>query len=151
MKPPRFKDYDQCQTIFFPSDIGESIPQTAPVRLISRIVDGLDIGSLMETYRLEGCPAYNPRMMLKLLFYAYMNNIYSCRRIEREAAQNIHFMWLSGRQYPSFSTINRFRSERLKKCINSFFCRSGQSISRGGYTELRGTICRWYQDRIGSQ
>lgn len=136
MKHPRFKDYDQGQTILFPEDIGERIPTHAPVRLISRIVDGLEIGTLMETYRLEGCPAYNPRMMLKLLFYAYMNNIYSCRRIEREAAQNIHFMWLSGRQYPSFSTINRFRSERLKTCINALFAEVVKVLVEAGVVSL---------------
>ena len=136
MKRVRFKDYDQGQIILFPADMGESIPEHAPVRLISRIVDGLEIGALMETYRMEGCPAYNPRMMLKLLFYAYMNNIYSCRRIEREAAQNIHFMWLSGRQYPSFSTINRFRSERLKKCINALFIEVVKVLVEAGVVSL---------------
>ena len=136
MKRVRFKDYDQGQIILFPADMGESIPEHAPVRLISRIVDGLEIGALMETYRMEGCLAYNPRMMLKLLFYAYMNNIYSCRRIEREAAQNIHFMWLSGRQYPSFSTINRFRSERLKKCINALFIEVVKVLVEAGVVSL---------------
>lgn len=116
--------------------MGESIAPNAPVRLISKIVDGLNLNSLLSTYRLEGCPAYHPRMMLKLLFYAYMNNIYSCRRIEREAAQNIHYMWLSGRQYPSFSTINRFRSERLKSCINSLFVEVVKVLVEAGVVSL---------------
>ena len=136
MKSPRFKPYEQGQTILFPADMGERIPEHAPVRLISRIVDGLELSPLLETYRIEGCPAYHPRMMLKLIFYAYMNNIYSCRRIEREASQNIHFIWLSGAQYPSFATINRFRSERLKKCINDLFIQVVKVLVEAGVVSL---------------
>ena len=34
---------------------------------------------------------------------------------------NIQYMWLSGNQHPSFSTINRFRSEHMKDCVSSLF------------------------------
>ena len=60
-------------------------------------------------------------MLLKVVFYAYMNNIYSCRKIEDALKYHIHYMWLSGSQTPSFSTINRFRSEHLKDTVNKLF------------------------------
>ena len=47
-----------------------------------------------------------------------MNNIYSCRKIEDALKYNIHYMWLSGSQTPSFCTINRFRSEHMKNAVN---------------------------------
>ena len=50
-----------------------------------------------------------------------MNNVYSCRKTAKCLDENINYMWLSGGQYPSFSTINRFRSERLKNHINQLF------------------------------
>jgi transposase len=59
--------------------------------------------------------------IIAAVLYAYMNNVYSCRKIEDCLNQHIHYMWLSGSQYPSFSTINRFRSEHLKEGINSLF------------------------------
>ena len=33
-------------------------------------------------------------MMLKVILYAYMNNIYSCRRIESLLKRDIHFIYL---------------------------------------------------------
>ncbi|KAA6344174.1 hypothetical protein EZS27_008189 [termite gut metagenome] len=116
-----FKSYDQGQTELFPSRLDGRIGVNSPVRLINSIVDKLEIGSLLESYCGGGTSAYHPRMLLKVVFYAYMNNVYSCRRIEDCLNQNIHYMWLSGSQYPSFSTINRFRSEHLKDRINSLF------------------------------
>jgi transposase len=47
-----------------------------------------------------------------------MNNIYSCRKVEKQLLENIHYMWLSGNQTPDFSTINNFRSLHLKATIN---------------------------------
>ena len=78
----QFKFYNQSQGELFPSYLGEKIPKTHHVRLLSGIIDALDITELMSTYKSFGCPAYHPRMLLKVVFYAYMNNIYSCRKIE---------------------------------------------------------------------
>jgi len=121
MAKVQFKFYNQEQGELFPSFIGEKIPNQHPVRLLSGIVDALDITDLTETYKAFGCPSYHPRMLLKVVFYAYMNNIYSCRKIEDVLKYHIHYMWLSGSQTPSFSTINRFRSEHMKDCINRLF------------------------------
>ncbi len=52
-------------------------------------------------------------MLLKVIVYAYLYNIYSGRQMEKQLQENIHFMWLSGISRPDFRTINRFRSERL--------------------------------------
>lgn len=116
-----FKNYNPGQLTLFPVRLDERISSDSPVRLISRIVDGLDLGELISTYKFDGCSAYHPRMLLKVVFYAYMNNIYSCRRIASIMEYHLHYMWLSDCQYPSFSTINRFRSEHLKEHINLLF------------------------------
>lgn len=59
-------------------------------------------------------------MMLKVIVYAYMNNIYSCRKIEKLLSRDIHFIWLAGYEKPDFITINRFRN-RVKDEINKIF------------------------------
>jgi hypothetical protein len=61
-----------------------------------------------------GRPAYHPKMMWKVILYAYANRIYSSRQIDKQLKENIYFMWLSGHQTPDFRTVNRFRSERMK-------------------------------------
>lgn len=121
MKKVTFKKYEQGQIQLFPARLDERIGENHPVRLINSIVDDLDLTDLIKQYESGGTSPYNPRMLLKVVFYAYMNNVYSCRKISKCLDENIHYMWLSGGQYPSFSTVNRFRSERLKKHINRLF------------------------------
>jgi transposase len=109
-----------CPTLF-PASLDEKIPVDAPVRLINQIVDNLDISKIIETYKGGGTSSYHPLMMLKLVLYSYLNNVYSCRRIEKQNLENIHYMWLSGLQEPDHNTINNFRSSHLKDSINTIF------------------------------
>jgi transposase len=131
-----FKDYNQGLLNLFPSRLDENISSNSPVRMINQVVDELDIGCLLSTYQGGGTSSYHPRMLLKVLFYAYLNNIYSCRNIEKLMHENIHYMWLSGSQYPSFSTINRFRTEHVKDCINSLFVQVVEMLVELGYLSL---------------
>ncbi len=131
-----FKDYNQGLLNLFPSRLDENISSESPVRVINQIVDELDISRLLSSYQGGGTSSYHPRMLLKVLFYAYLNNIYSCRKIEKVMQENIHYMWLSGSQYPSFSTINRFRSEHIKDCINSLFVQVVEMLVELGYVSL---------------
>ena len=48
-----------------------------------------------------GTSSYHPRLMLKVLIYGYLTNLYSSRKIEQALHQNIHFMWLRGMSYPA--------------------------------------------------
>lgn len=74
-------------------------------------------------------------MMLKVLFYAYLNNIYSCRKIEKALQENIHFLWLSGNSTPD-RTINDFRGKRLKEDIKSLFSAIVLLLQESGYVSL---------------
>ncbi|MCJ7448001.1 MAG: transposase [Bacteroidales bacterium] len=92
-----------------------------PVRVVNQIIDSLDIDLLIKRYNGGGCSSYHPRLMLKVLVYGYLTNLYSSRKIEQAITQNVHFMWLSGMSYPDHNTINRFRSERLKGVLKEVF------------------------------
>ena len=82
MAKVQFKTYTANEIVLFLSNLWERIPKDHPVRLLSRIVDGLDLTELIRTYKSGGTTLFHPRMLLKVVFYAYMNNIYSCRKIE---------------------------------------------------------------------
>ena len=131
-----FKDYNQGQGCLFPMRLEDKIPEAAPVRLVNQIVDQLDISGVINTYKGGGTSAYSPRMMLKLVIYAYLNNIYSCRKIEKQNLENIHYMWLSGMQTPDHNTINTFRSSHLKDTINQIFTQVVMLLSDMGYLSL---------------
>lgn len=120
-KTPAFKPYDQHQMFLFPPSIEDMIPQNHPVRLLNMIFDKLNYRSLFARYPGGGTSSYNPAMLVKVLVYAYLNNIYSSRRIEALLKENIHFMWLSGMQQPDHNTINRFRKEKLRRAFKDIF------------------------------
>ena len=132
----QFKEYSQGMDSLFPCRLDENISSDAPVRLVNQIVDKLDISPLLSTYKGGGCPAYYPRMLLKVLFFAYLNNVYSCRKIARLLQENILYMWLSGKSTPDFRTINDFRSKRLKSCIHSLFTQIVLMLVELGYISL---------------
>lgn len=93
------------------------------------------MSSVNKLYNGMGRCPYHPRMMLKVIIYAYMNNIYSCRRIEQLLLRDIHFIWLSGYEKPDFITINRFRN-RLKDEINNIFTQLVLILATKGYVSL---------------
>jgi len=133
---PIFKPYNQGQVELFPQRLDDFIGENDPVRLVNQVVDELDLTSLIQTYKGGGTSSFCPRMMLKVLFYAYMRNIYSCRKIEAALSENVHFLWLSGKQFPDFRTINDFRSKRLKHQINNIFSKVVMMLNELGYVSL---------------
>lgn len=76
----------------FPVNIFERIPENHPVHLISDVVDKLDISNIIAEYKGGGTTAFTPRMMLKVLFYSYLSNVYSCRKIAKTLNENIYFI-----------------------------------------------------------
>ena len=74
-------------------------------------------------------------MLLKVVIYAYMNNTYSCRRIEQSLKRDVHFIWLAGYEQPDFITINRFRN-RVKAEINNVFTQLLLLLSSKGLVTL---------------
>lgn len=115
-----FRPYSPNQTILFPQQIDKDIAEDDPVRLISHVVEHLDLSPLRKLYKERGRSPYDPKMLLKVVIYAYMNNIYSCRKIEKALKRDVHFIWLAGYEQPDFITVNRFRN-RVKNEINNVF------------------------------
>ena len=102
----QFKSLPSNSPSLFPENIFDKIPFNHPVRLVNQVVDRLDIEDIITKYKGGGTTSYHPRMLIKVLFYAYLTNIYSCRKIEKALQENIHFMWLSGNSTPDYRTIN---------------------------------------------
>ena len=120
MQKYHFRQYSPNQTVLFPERIDKDISPDDPVRLLSAVIDSLDISSIRRLYKACGRSPYHPKMLLKVVLYGYMNNIYSCRKIESSLKRDIHFIWLAGYEQPDFVTINRFRN-RVKDEINKVF------------------------------
>lgn len=107
--------------MLLPPSLEELIAADHPVRVVSDVVDRINIEPLLMHYKPGGTSVYHPRMLLKVLIYGYLSNIFSSRKLEAALQENIHFMWLSAMNKPDHNTIARFRSERLKDALKTIF------------------------------
>ena len=121
--------------MFLTVNPNEDIAENDPVRVVDAIVEGLDLREFKKLYHEKGRCPYHPKMMLKIILYAYMNNIYSCRKMERAVQRDIHYIWLAAQERPDFVTINRFRN-RVKKEINNIFTQVVLVLADKGFITL---------------
>lgn len=132
-----FKHYNQQQNWLFPPSIEELIDQDHPVRVVNGVIEQLNLSALTTAYSQEGQSSYHPKMMLKVMVYAYMDNTYSSRKIEKAMRENINYMWLSGRQVADHNTIARFRSKKLKDCFKDIFTQVVLLLANEGLLTLK--------------
>ena len=130
-----FRPYTTKQILLFPQRIDENIADDDPVRLVNGLIDQLDLTSFRKLYKGYGRSPFHPQMMLKAVIYGYMNNVYSCRKIEERLVRDVHFIWLAGYEHPDYITINRFRN-RVKKEINAVFTQVVLLLAERGFISL---------------
>ena len=124
------------QLVLLPVDLEEEIEPHHLVRVVNAAVEKLALGVVYEQYKGGGTSSYHPKMLLKVLIYAYTQQIYSSRKIAKALRENIYFMWLSGNSHPDFHTINRFRGVVMKATIGEIFAAVLMLLVEGGYVKL---------------
>ena len=131
-----YKSYNQNDSLLFPHCIGDFIPENDPVRVLDAIVEHLDISAIEATYKGGGASSFAPRMLLKVILYAYLQNIHSGRKMEALLKRDVNFMWLSGMQRPDFNTINLFRKNRLADVMDDIFTQVVQMLVDAKFVSL---------------
>ena len=119
-----------------PPSLEEMIPERHLVRVVNEVIDELDLSKLKKQYKGGGTSSYHPRMMLKVLVYAYTQRRYSSRQIAKALRENVNYMWLSGMNKPDFRTINRFRGEVVKEVVEEVFSEVLGYMIKQGYVGL---------------
>jgi transposase len=110
-----FRPYDPDQIFLMPASLQEWLPKGHLGYFISDIVDHLDLSAIMSRYKEEkGNPPYHPRMMVRVLLYAYCIGVPSSRKIEKRLEEDIGFRVLAANNTPDFRTISDFRKDHLK-------------------------------------
>jgi transposase len=132
-----FKPYNNKQMLLLPPSLEELIAENHPVRVVNSVIDSLDISLLESNYESGGTSSYHPRMLLKVVVYSYLQNIYSSRGMENGLKEHIHMMWLSGMSYPDHNTLNRFRSHRLKDSLKEIFRQVVLLLVESGHISLK--------------
>ena len=137
IKMPRFKEMPQepSQIWLMPPSLDEMVSKAEEVRVLSEAMDRLDWTILEKTYFERGTPAYPPKVMTKILVYAYSKGIRSSRRIEELLHSDVRYMWLAGMLKPDFHTIARFRKEKFE-ALSELFADSARLCKDLGLVNL---------------
>lgn len=109
----RYKPYDLDQRKLIPVALEAQILPGSFEHTLVRLIDHeLDVRPFDHKYKNDetGAPAYDPRIVLKIVLYAYSKGILSSRRIARACQDNVVFMALSADSQPHFTTIADFIS-----------------------------------------
>ena len=120
------------QTILLPESIEEYVAENNTVRVIDAYVRNLNLeemGFAKPVPHDTGRPMYDPKDMLKLYIYGYMNRIRSSRRLEGETKRNLEVIWLLGKLSPDHKTIARFRHDNTR-ALKNVFCNFVQLCMR---------------------
>lgn len=113
---------DRNQSVLFTDCLDQIVDQDNEVRLIDLFVEAIDIKeySFYIKESTEGRPQYNPKDLLKLFIYGYLNSIRSSRVLEKECKRNTELMWLMKQLIPDHNTISNFRRDN-EKAIRKVF------------------------------
>ena len=122
-----FKNYNMNQLVL-PVDLEVKLQNNDIAFHIHHLVESIPQEAFEPFLRTEGCPAYHPRMMLKIILCAYTQSVFSGRKMEALLKDSIRMMWLAQGYEPSYRTINRFRvqpevKDIIRQCFVQFRCR----------------------------
>ena len=110
-----FRPYVPEQSLLLPPDVREWLPEGHLAHHISDLVEGLDLTAFYAPYEGDGRrnAPYSPRMMVKVLLYAYATGVFSSRRIAKKLEEDVAFRVLAAGNFPQHRTICEFRRRHL--------------------------------------
>ena len=120
---PKFKSFSTTQGILTPVHLCHQIQEGTFEYTLSHLVDNvLDLSILDSRFKNDetGAPAYAPKILLKIVIFAYSRGIIQSRKIARACHENMVFAALSSNTKPHFTTIANFISSMDKATITLF-------------------------------
>ena len=110
-----FRPYAPDQSLLLPPDVREWLPEGHLAQHVSDLVDGLDLTAFYAPYEGDGRrnAPYAPRMMVKVLLYAYATGVFSSREVARKLEEDVAFRMLAAGNFPQHRTVCEFRRRHL--------------------------------------
>jgi transposase len=131
-----FRPYEPDQMLLMPPSLADWVPEDHLARFVSDLVETLDLSAVEETYAEErGYPPYHPRMMTKVLLYAYATGTYSSRKIARRLVEDVAMRFLAAGNEPDFRTLSDFR-QRHSGALAGLFTQVLRLCRRAGLVKL---------------
>jgi transposase len=116
----KFRTIDTNKDIIIDHNFNNILPEDSLARFIVDIIYQLDLSSIEEQYSVYGSKAYPPKIIFALIFYCYINGIFSSRQIEKATKELIPVMYITHGERPDHSVISRFRKDFLQHIKSTF-------------------------------
>jgi Transposase domain (DUF772) len=126
-----FRQFDRATGFLLPPSLDEWLPERHLARFVVEVIDGLDLSSMVKSYRGSGSAGYHPALLLGLLVYGYTTGVFSSRKLERATYDSVAFRFIAANDHPDHDTIATFRRPR----------RTRRSVSIAPPKAGRGTDC----------
>ncbi len=110
-----FRPYDPEQMLLLPPDLREWVSEGHLAHHVSDLVDAVELSAFYGRYRGDGRrnSPYDPRMMVKVLIYAYATGTFSSRKMARKLEEDVAFRMLAAENFPKHRTLCEFRKCHL--------------------------------------
>jgi transposase len=117
-----YRPYYPDQMFLLPPSLRDWLPENHLVYFVSDVVDQLDLSKIESVYEKDdrGQPPYHPRMMTKVLVYAYCVGVFSSRKIQKRLVEDVAFRVLAAGNQPDYRTISDFRKQHLEALRDLF-------------------------------
>ena len=107
----KYKHYDYSQKLFIPVSLEDQLmPGTLEFAIHTLVETRMDMSIFDGNYKNDqtGRSAYDPKVLLKVVFLGYSRGLMSSRKIERACCENVIFIAISCNQRPDHSTLASF-------------------------------------------
>src|SRR5436853_5825628 len=111
----RFKAVDRETRYLLPPSVQDWLPEQHLARFVVEVVAKLDLHELKMPYTGVGSEAFNPEMLLAMLFYGYATGVFSSRKLEDATHDSIAFRYIAANTHPDHDTIANFRQRFLEQ------------------------------------
>ena len=108
------REYRPEQKLLFWSPPQDVLPPDHLCFIVDDLVEALDFSLLPDRSKTPGSPAYDPRLLVKVLFYGYATGTFSSRKLMRACREQLPYTYLTRQQYPDHRTISDFRKNNLE-------------------------------------
>jgi transposase len=120
--PREFRRYEPDQGLLLPPSLRDWLPEEHLAFFVSDAIDAMDLSAFDARYGTEGPgkQAFDPRMMMKVLVYAYATGTFSSRKIAAKLHEDVAFRLLAAENFPAHRTISDFRQRHLPEFRDLF-------------------------------
>lgn len=146
----------RAQSALFPLCLEDLVSTDHACRVIDAFVESLDmarLGFTRSSPASTGRPGYDPRDLLRLYLYGYLQQVRTSRRLEAECHRNVEVMWLLGRLAPDHKVIAEFRRLHRQAVTDAGAAliqwASAQAMLQGSWVAIDGSKFRAVSGRAG--